>query len=183
MVVLADDDIPAFNIYMNWLYRGKICFYMPTCSDDSDDIDEAWIGAFHAYALGDKLLDNHFKNALTDAVARSSLHIPSPSALHILYDSTMPGSPLRRLVVHAIAKQENHIACVQESWPYALVIDLVKYLQFNKQDLNFSVDTLAHRCEFHEHVESDFDDGCYRNGSPILGSFALSFSSIQAPVE
>lgn len=167
VVEMEEDDEQAFNIYINWLYRGKICLDIPHFSS-TDELDTAWTRMFRAYALGDKLCDINFKDSLTDAAAVwfTRTGLPSAKPLHTLYESTLPGSPMRLLMTCELAKREDQIKSIDESWPHALTIDLVKLLKFPNEHFLESSFQLACGCAFHEHsLRRSLSERCYRAGA------------------
>ncbi|CAK1363777.1 hypothetical protein CB0940_04217 [Cercospora beticola] len=164
VVEMVEDDEQAFNVYMNWLYRGKICLDNPR-NLSTDERDAAWTLMFRTYALGDKLCDINFKDSLTDAAAVwfTRAGLPSAKALHTLYEFTLPGSPMRFLMTCELAKLEDQIQSIDESWPHALTIELVKLLKFPEEDLLESTFQMACDCAFHEHsFRSSVFERCYR---------------------
>ncbi|RMY31636.1 hypothetical protein D0864_16878, partial [Hortaea werneckii] len=66
-VELQDVDPRIFNIYANWLMRRKI--YIDCKITEGKVMTGHYFLAFKAYALGDRLLDPAFKDAVTDAIA------------------------------------------------------------------------------------------------------------------
>ncbi|KAF2217938.1 hypothetical protein CERZMDRAFT_80577 [Cercospora zeae-maydis SCOH1-5] len=165
VVEMVEDDEQAFNIYMNWLYRKKIHLDMPDITNRTEELDAAWIRLFSTYALGDKLLDSYFKDALTDAtvfcVARFGL--PPVEALHFLYDMTPPESPMRLLMTCELARRHDQINALDESWPHALTIDLTKLLKFHNEYANQPTFQVARNCGFHEHKNRGLQtETCYR---------------------
>jgi len=109
-VKLFDDDANTFSLYQDWLYSHQIS----TCKDvGGREGNEEYIELCKAYCLGEKLMDDNFKNAVVDAIihknatkASDGHHwYPVGKAIRYAYDGTPAGSPLRKLLVDFYAYQ------------------------------------------------------------------------------
>lgn len=103
VVRLPEVEAATFKAYCSWIYSGEIANY--TCTKGSA-IDEriAVTGRLIDLYLGDKLDDIQLRN---QAILRlftclQTLNtFPTISATKLIFDSTSPGSRLRKLVVDA----------------------------------------------------------------------------------
>ncbi|KAI6874849.1 hypothetical protein KC338_g1015 [Hortaea werneckii] len=164
-VELQDVDPRIFNIYANWLMRRKI--YIDCKITEGKVMTGHYFLAFKAYALGDRLLDPDFKDAVTDAIAYYMVMekdgegyeypLPCDSSINMLYATTTPGCTARRLVEHSIAALLNK-KFVSEKFHPAFLVGLVQELSKKKRD---DLEDAVARCAFHEHAPGAVN--CYRN--------------------
>ncbi|KAF2501378.1 hypothetical protein BU16DRAFT_437218, partial [Lophium mytilinum] len=97
---LADDDPESFTLYQEWLYSRQIHL-------EREEPIMKYLPACKAYCLGEKLMDNDFKNAVVDTIIRTttettvneSCFFPSVDSICVSYERTPRGSPLRQLIV------------------------------------------------------------------------------------
>jgi hypothetical protein len=91
-IPLAEDDPNVFYVYQQWLYSGLI----HTHCDLSDDEFNILV---KAYILGEKIIDQHFKDSVADAIVEKlcSLRRFDTSLTNLVFDNTPSASPLRRL--------------------------------------------------------------------------------------
>lgn len=94
-ISLPEDDAPSFDIYQLWLYSGSLFTY----PDITSQRDDEYGVLVRAYLLGQKLMDNDFKDTVIDAIAHKlttsgAFDIKQTSAV---YDNTPKSAPLRRL--------------------------------------------------------------------------------------
>jgi hypothetical protein len=168
---MPDDDPVAFNIYLNWVHKGVI-------SMDIDEIEEkdtggydSWEVAILTYALGDKLLDIDFKDAITDAVAhmlsvvRPDGEVWSPSSvelLHLAYEKLARDCKLNLLIAHRLVRFSNIESLLKEEWPVGLLFNISRE-SIRKDTEGSQEDTrdVAARCAFHEHAPGA--ENCYRS--------------------
>ena len=99
-VCLTDHDPSLFNVYLQFLYTSKIH------SSAADDVkengeDREWDRLIGLYLMGDHFVDAKLMNASVDAMIdkwKTGKRWPLGYA-HRIYENTMTGSPLRRLIV------------------------------------------------------------------------------------
>ena len=96
-VIRLPDDLPeTFELYQQWLYTNKI----PSdhFGKGQQDCQEYKV-LVRAYLLGERFMDSHFKDAIIDCIIhklrKSSFFDPRLTTL--IYENTLPHSPLRRL--------------------------------------------------------------------------------------
>ncbi|KAI6888388.1 hypothetical protein KC360_g1816 [Hortaea werneckii] len=164
-VELQDVEPQIFNIYANWLMRRRV--FIDCESTEGKVMTEQYFLAFKAYALGDRLLDRDFKDAVTDAIAYYMImekddqgyeyRLPCDSSINMLYSTTVPGCTARRLVEHSIAALLNK-SFVSEKVNPAFLVGLVQELSKKKRD---DLEDAVARCAFHEHAPGAAN--CYRN--------------------
>ncbi|KAI6800157.1 hypothetical protein KC363_g861 [Hortaea werneckii] len=164
-VELQDVEPQIFNIYANWLMRRRV--FIDCESTEGKVMTEQYFLAFKAYALGDRLLDRDFKDAVTDAIAYYMImekddqgyeyRLPCDSSINMLYSTTVPGCTARRLVEHSIAALLNK-SFVSEKFNPAFLVGLVQELSKKKRD---DLEDAVARCAFHEHAPGAAN--CYRN--------------------
>ncbi|GIZ37638.1 hypothetical protein CKM354_000108000 [Cercospora kikuchii] len=106
---LPQGEIDIVATYVEWLYSGKIFTVHSDPSHKSVEYatqEEYWFIA-SLYLFAEKYLDDGFANAVIDTFAEA-LDLPNPDdgfyyapsglVIAAVYDRTMPGSPLRRLM-------------------------------------------------------------------------------------
>lgn len=104
-VPLPDDDPAAFALYIQWIYRGRIC-----SSQDMGETEgnrEEMNLLIEAFVLGEKLQDRDFRDAVIDSLiqavdtpdAQNKKWYPPPATVDRAYRATPESSPLRRLLV------------------------------------------------------------------------------------
>ncbi|KAI7239686.1 hypothetical protein KC330_g1790 [Hortaea werneckii] len=165
VVELQDVEPRIFNIYANWLMRRRV--YIDCESTEEKVMTNQYFLAFKAYALGDRLLDQDFKDAVTDAIGFYMVmekdnegyeyRLPCDSSINMLYSTTTPGCTARRLVEYSIAGLLDKNS-VSNTFHPAFLVGLVKEL--SKKKRNDLEDAVA-RCAFHEHAPGAAN--CYRN--------------------
>jgi len=108
LVELPEDDVNAFRLYLNWIYKGLLpCGDVATngISDLSpvqkSDVNKEYTVLINAYILGDKLGDLDFADAVIDTfISSANAFKYSPgSHLQYIYVQTPVASPLRRLLI------------------------------------------------------------------------------------
>ncbi|KAF2007736.1 hypothetical protein P154DRAFT_419660, partial [Amniculicola lignicola CBS 123094] len=112
IVELPEDDPEAFSFYMIWLYSGRI----PTLPDPHvPPTSESHHTLAYAYVLGERLLDNDFKNAIADTyvlyargMPPAKRFYPSNEEIRVIYEGTRESSPLRKLLVDIWACRGKH---------------------------------------------------------------------------
>ena len=167
-----EDDPAIFNIYANWLQTNKL--FVDT--DDKSIPYGFYSTLISAYVLGDELLDISFRDAITDVCA---IKFCTPEAkredgkiLHTifgcahrqqLYDSTVTGAPLRRLLVRCLANIKSLKGILASTEPKELLYEVAIQLS-ERQDVRTEsyaeIKKGAEDCQFHEHEPGV--KNCYR---------------------
>ncbi|EMD96675.1 hypothetical protein COCC4DRAFT_141917 [Bipolaris maydis ATCC 48331] len=96
---LSEENPKAVEIYCQWLYSGKIA-----CCDNSLS---TCTSICQLYVLGEKLMDQTFKNTVLDFIVKGldgdfGFRLTA-DGIKIIYEGTPKGSPARRLVVDICA--------------------------------------------------------------------------------
>ncbi|SMR54040.1 unnamed protein product [Zymoseptoria tritici ST99CH_3D1] len=164
-VDLPDDDPKSFGLYLAWLHTRRMHL-----SIDGDITGGNWIEVFNTYALGDKLLDPDFKDALTDTAAClvskpnsrvKGVTMPLQCELQTLYEKTLVSSTMRRIIVHKFARLNNWNDLISEHYPSAFLRELCKAVADKAGETPLETTTkAAARCAFHEHKVGA--ENCYR---------------------
>jgi hypothetical protein len=165
-VDLPEDDPCAFSAWLNWIYRRNIPLGIST-GESMMNADRAgqteyaaqlWTDLTRAYALGDKLLDGDFKDAIVDSMTammfttdNGRLWYPTCRQRNELVQRTTTGSTARKLLVHFMARAKN---LLREGDDPALLFAVAKLtVPLNTKDTLKA----ASRCAFHEHGKKE----CY----------------------
>lgn len=166
---LETDEVDvSFNIYLNWLCKGKM--YIDYLSDRTKDHKKTWVNIACVYALSQDLEDSSFADAITDAVTtmfeqdRSDDHVCLPTAgstLKRIYAIIEPDSSLCELLVHRFAALDNIHDMILPTWPKKFMHSLVERLsrRFNIASEGLRTKEAALACHFHDHVTAE---ECYR---------------------
>lgn len=95
-IKLPEDDPEIFSVYQQWLYDGLIHTGSQTLFPATDDEYEALV---KAYILGEKLMDQDFKDAIIDAILDKFRNMSrfDTGLTTLVLNGTPSGSPLRRL--------------------------------------------------------------------------------------
>ncbi|KAI5358143.1 Putative SKP1/BTB/POZ domain superfamily protein [Septoria linicola] len=109
IISLPDDEPDIFEIYQSWLYERKI--YTPFWLGAEQSADEP-VRLVKAWALGDKLLDIDFKDAVMDALINRMRSISPAFAGYrrlnaFIYSITPDKSAPRRLMTDIFAHEGN----------------------------------------------------------------------------
>lgn len=98
--IKLEESIPQiFEIFTRWLYKKAIEF----------EHDEFWFRTLsNAWILGDELSASNFQNSIIDALIskfKDTRELTEVNTINNIYNKTVPGSPLRRLLVDFFAWQ------------------------------------------------------------------------------
>jgi len=94
-VMLKEEDPPAFELFVLWLYKGRLFDEMLN-SQLHEHTVQAWI-------LGDKLGAPAFQNCLTqELIDKGADMLYDPDGVRYIYDNTVRHSPLRKMAVDMI---------------------------------------------------------------------------------
>jgi hypothetical protein len=99
-VSLPETRVEAFEGYLQWLYTGQITFTNADPNPDPTLTHHWFIQSVYFFVLGDYLDDLKFRHAVLDYVATKFVETecpPGPGIIQLVWDSTTPDSPLRRL--------------------------------------------------------------------------------------
>jgi hypothetical protein len=110
-VPLPDDAPYVVDLYIHWVYSGKI-FSRKSRQEEEEDVkerksaDESGV-LVRAYVFGEKIQDGDFQDAVIDALVHSiampdksgNCWYPGASQIDQAYKGTPEGSPLRQLLV------------------------------------------------------------------------------------
>jgi hypothetical protein len=109
---VADIDVHAFQCFFYWLNTGVVHIDMADCLDkakgETDDekdcirFEYVWGNVIDAYIMADYLQSQRFKNALVDYLYLYTEIMGTlfSSSIKRLYENTMKGDLLRRLIVN-----------------------------------------------------------------------------------
>ncbi|THW92588.1 hypothetical protein D6D15_03075 [Aureobasidium pullulans] len=154
---LPDDCIGVFNVFNKYIYTRQLC--------DEEDNDVSWDLLMRCWLFGDKHIIPSFQNKVMDALYSKSvkLNVLPIFYLTLVYSNTLPGAPLRRMLIDCVAFRGN-IKVIMASelqnlkWPHEALVDLATILGGKKaEELGVYVmpaDRLA-RCYYHVHNEGE----------------------------
>lgn len=105
-IPMPDDDPAVFSVYQSWLYSSR---FVTRSDDTTSATDPEYKVLVQAYILGEKLMDQNFKDSVADALVEkfqdfrhfdtslAAIKRFDTSLPGLVFSSTPPGSPLRRL--------------------------------------------------------------------------------------
>lgn len=134
-VSLPETKVADFEVYLEWLYTG----YVVT-------LDELWsLGPtlLRLYLLGDFLIDDRFCNAVIDALIGDSQAVSPwlvfyPTDIDSVWNKTMPGSRMRKVLVDLIIRDlSRDIASPsfknKGTWCHEVTVDILARMAETKQ--------------------------------------------------
>lgn len=177
---LEDVSVQVFELFVQWLYSGNISMR------DAHDKENLLI---HAWALGDRLLSDQFKNTIINALyddwKEYNFSWPKNMSFAALsYEVSPEGSQLRKLVIDKYSRhtREEMIRDTTQELPNDLLRDLAEasasfitdlhtqgikarpLMSLNREDLQFDV------CERY-HIHKSDEEPC--DAEMIAASFAV----------
>ncbi|RDW92789.1 BTB/POZ domain-containing protein [Aspergillus mulundensis] len=106
VVQLPEEDPEVFDIFVHWVYCGKLPF---SIDEHTGDIDAEYMELAKAYVFGEKLLSPEFQDRVVDVVVEKSRadrnhrhwmeSCLGMDVVRYVYGHTLEGTPLRKLVV------------------------------------------------------------------------------------
>lgn len=162
---LPDDNHMVFHVWLNWIYRHHVVLGpdVGELTSTSKAGHKIWSRLVAAYALGDKLLDADFKDAVVDTMAalmfrkeHGILCVMEIDERTQLFERTTSGSMARKLLVYWMARTKH---LLREEDHHALMFEIAKM----KIDIHSALQDVlraAAECEFHEHKAGSVH--CYR---------------------
>ena len=168
-IALPDDSADVVSLHVDWVYSNRILSRTSSPSNENDSGEIQLL--VHAFVFGEKIQDGRFKDALIDAMIKSTLHrdkdgmrwFPGVSTVNIAYEGTPPGSPLRRLMIDLWARNGGE-KWARSGLDSAFLIDLVGELFVNQKSHfgSHPTDGGTSTCSHHQHGE---DHLCYSSWS------------------
>lgn len=157
---LLEEDPQAFELFVKWVYQGRI--------DDVSDMpmDKKWDYADACqklYVLCERLSMPQLRNIAIDQFRKGCYEaglVPGPEEIKPIYDTTPPRSPLRKLVSQIAARQimdpegqcdaSTYRMCFEASADFA--IDVVNAIRQGSGPKLFHDPTEGNGCFYHEHA-------------------------------
>ncbi|KAH0161675.1 hypothetical protein KCU67_g6240, partial [Aureobasidium melanogenum] len=157
-ISLVDEHVDVFDVVNQFVYTRQL--------SDGADSAMGWELLIRVWIFGDKYLMPCLQNKAMNALIqknRDAKFIPTLQ-LKIIYDNTLPGSPLRKFVLDLVTyKVSDMDASMQKNnkdnrWPYEALVDLVKALGAKKKE-NVGVYKLPEerkgKCYYHVHNDGE----------------------------
>lgn len=151
---LLDEFAEVFDIFNAFIYTNQL--------RDNDGVigkDLSAITLVCLWLLGDRHLVPALQNAAADALMKSmaELNISPGNAMTLIYDQTIDGSPLRRLVLDS---QVHRAACNKDNlakWPQEALVDLaMAFSDRTPTSRKGSKIPVSHdKCCYHVHAEGE----------------------------
>lgn len=161
LIPLPDVEPISFQIYQQWLCSGLISSH-----PGEREQDREYELLVRAYSIGEKFEDADFQDTLTDAIISRVLHTISFDVrlTHLVYASTAPDSPLRRLWLDVYYYSGNldwvDEQLVEGGINAEFLYDYCRW-QVSRRNTSCSHDMpyISNPCHYHHH--SDWK--CYRD--------------------
>ena len=143
VVNLPEDFAGTVSNYIKWLYHDKIAIELYQAGDDkiekkAEEAEKVFCLLAEAYIFGEKILDTQYRNAAVKAIhdAQMSSHWSmGPESVSIIYEGTLSGSPVRRIIADRFAHSayddsENGYGWMQfvDGYPRDALADAIKLL-------------------------------------------------------
>ncbi|KAI9691330.1 MAG: hypothetical protein M1820_009751 [Bogoriella megaspora] len=169
VINFADEDAAVVKLYVQWAYTCKI-YIRDECFEQGDPC--TYRGDYErlvkAYAFGDKIQDVAFRDTLIDAIialsktpdAKDFCWLPIKDVVTTVYESTLPGSQLRQLMVdfHAWMGAEDW---VNEDIYGEFSADLIRAL-WGRLKVKSTNPLVTPACKYHDHAQ--LGEPCYKDG-------------------
>lgn len=158
---LLDDDPAAFELFVKWLYQGRL----DNISELSDEAKYDYAVACHKlYRLCERLDMPELKNLSMDQYRLSLFEaqlVPDADEINEIYTMSKAGSPFRRLMIKIAARQvmdpdsdkdaENYRAAFKANPDFA--VDMVNAIKAGTGGMLFEDPTEGGECEYHDHSQ------------------------------
>lgn len=148
MISLPEEDVEVFKAFKTWIYTKGL----PGLLDDEKCVSEL---LSRLWCFGDRREIPAFQNECIKAIIagmKSSNIVPTPW-LEYIYEYTMPGSPLRRLIICAATEIDaTDFAQHATRWTKESLLDLVLHLMSQNRASTWE-EMEARICEWHIHEE------------------------------
>ncbi|THY77887.1 hypothetical protein D6C95_09884 [Aureobasidium pullulans] len=149
---LPDECVDVFNAFNTFIYTRQFC-----SEGDSSTVDSALL--CRLWVFGDKYLAPSVQNGAIDLLTHKSYKEKKicTTDLHYIYDNTLPGSPLRKIVLDWVtyrADIDKFLAPdMVERWSKDMLVDLVKL--FYHKETKLAPMPTRDRCYYHVHPEGE----------------------------
>ncbi|GAB7335170.1 hypothetical protein MBLNU13_g07000t3 [Cladosporium sp. NU13] len=154
-IPLPEDDPNIFSVYQRWLYDGLIHTRPNSTPSKTDDEYSMLV---NAYILGEKIMDSNFKDSVADAIVEKLrlTHRFDTSLTNLIFDNTLPASPLRRLWLDAYYNfgrpEWLNASLVGDAINSEFMIEFSRYqMQFRACSGAFGPDAMFASCTYHGH--------------------------------
>jgi hypothetical protein len=155
-ISLVDESGDVFDVINRFIYTRQL-------SDDIES-DLEFEMLIKAWLFGDKYLmpslQNRVMSVLIEKIAKND-ELPTPH-LELIYNNTLPGSPLRKLLVDYTAYEGDMEDVVAsdggERWPHEALVDLVVVMGAMREEgigIYLLPHAHQHRCYYHIHPDGE----------------------------
>lgn len=162
-VRLPDDSAEIFDLFMQWLYTGKL-------QDDAFDAKQgSWTESIKLYILADKLQVPTIKNAVLDQMVSTADHavafsyekdkFPSNADISLAYGSTSQTSLMRTFLAELFAIMQS-FSIEKDEIPKDYLYDLALSQRAGKRVAGGPPTSMKTPCRYHEYDEAGEDHDC-----------------------
>ena len=178
-IPMSDDDSDAVELFLQWLYSGRIwtdpCANMSGPDDDKQATSQEMWKLIKVYCFGEKIQDSCFKDVVLDCIIdwtrvntdKERRHYPEAEHAAYVWDTTPENSRLRRLILdlYTYGIDEVHIRDVSHT---GLLKDLAVSLRkgcvssswpYSRDPFDSALSKAENTCAYHEHGD---DNPCYK---------------------
>jgi hypothetical protein len=153
-IPLPEDDPSVFSVYQQWLYGGQIY----TLCNTVFQVDDEYKILVKAYILGEKIMDQNFKDSAADAIVEKLRFLRrfDTSLTDLVFENTLSTSPLRRLWMDVYFHFGNSewldAKMVGSPINSEFMVEFSRYqMQFRTGFGSFGKDAMFLSCTYHEH--------------------------------
>lgn len=154
-IPLPEDDPEIFAVYQRWIYGGLICTRYNNALSKTDDEYKTLV---KAYILGEKIMDQDFKDSIADAIVEKlrSLRRFDAGLTGLVFENTPSASPLRSLWMDAYyhfgSSEWLDASLVGSPINAEFMVEFSRYqMQFRTGFGTFGPYAMFLSCTYHEH--------------------------------
>lgn len=166
-IELPHDDVDVFEIYLEWLYSGRLDTKSPKPIEQLERADHVAEYSLLAriYVFGEKVQDENIRDTvITVIILKTKIQdknghcwFPDPEATKIVYDGTPSSSPTRRLITDFHAKFGNSDWLPTGTGDPDFAADLPRALLDNREAISVKQRRVRHGnpCLWHVHRQDE----------------------------
>jgi hypothetical protein len=147
--------VDVFTVVIQFIYTRQL--------SDKLDADLDWEMLVRAWLFGDKDLVPSLQNRVMSALIEKNTKTKTLPTSHLkfIYDNTITGSPLRKIMVDLAAYRSDVSGMMGfeggKRWPHEALVDLVKALAQKKEGTSKIILPEASRgkCQYHVHAAGE----------------------------
>lgn len=158
---LLEDDPAGFELFVKWLYQGRLDEVSELTDDKKYDHS---VACHKLYMLCERFDMPQLKNISIDQYRRGLMEVrlvPDAEEINDIYRRSPKGSPFRKLMTQIAARQimdpdsdkdaETYRACFENNPDFA--VDMVNAIKSGSGGILFDDPTDGVECDYHDHAD------------------------------